>query len=326
MRECSQRLLELIAGRPASPAPFWEPWFAKWAMLRERYGNDYLAMADDLGHAAAPLGVVDTGNMWLAEVEYIAETGAYYGGGALREPEQLAQRALPDLDAQLEPMLVKRQRCAAAGIACWMVLGWCFDRIAASMGLEYFALQCYDRPEFVAEAFEWVEARNRLVVGKILSEVKPDFVLYNGDCAYRTGPMIDPKMMRQLTWEPTRKTVQKVLDLGIPFAFHSDGQLDTVIPMLIEQGITAVHGCEKQANDLAHLVETFGRDITLCGNMDVVFLKHATPAQVRAETLQMLALGGQQQRFVAACNTSPQDYIPDENYRTLVRTVAAAGR
>ena len=55
--------------------------------------------------------------------------------------------------------------------------------------------------------------------------------------------------------------------------------------------------------------------------MDVVFLSRATPEEVRKETEEMLRIGSSKGRFVAACNTSPLDYIPEENYLTMVRTI-----
>ena len=217
--------------------------------------------------------------------------------------------------------MAQRESARQAGIACWMVIGWCFDRMAASMGLEDFALACYDDPEFMHEAMAWVETRNQMALEQVIRHVNPDFILYNGDCANKTGTMIAPEMIRNYCYEPTRKTVDIIHDLDIPLAFHTDGKRDDVIPLLLDLDIAAVHGCEKQANDLHSLVGRFGDQIVLCGNMDVVFLADANPDQVREETLAMLSIGNAKRRFIAGCNTSPQDYIPEENYRAFCQTV-----
>lgn len=320
MRENAERLMSLLHGRCVDRPPFWEPWFGMKEMLSARYDSSYIRMADDLGHAAVPIGNL------LTNVEFIhaaerTEAGAYYQGGLLRGTQQLRDRAEPDYDAQVEPLLAKKRACEQTGYACWMVIGWCFDRISASMGLEHLALACYDDPSFVHEAMQWVEARNQRGIERVISKVKPDFVLYNGDCAYKTGLMIAPDMLRDLCIEPTRRTVEMIRDLDIPFAFHTDGKLDDVVPMLVELGICAVHGCEKQANDLGHLVETFGDQIALCGNMDVVFLKNASVEEIQRETHHMLRVGNAKRRFIAGCNTSPQDYIPYDHYRAFCHAV-----
>ncbi|MHB1156895.1 MAG: uroporphyrinogen decarboxylase family protein [Phycisphaerales bacterium] len=323
--EASQRLMHLLNGGRTDRPPLWEPWFAMGEFSKRRYGgNDvhaYLRMAEELGHAAVGISSPNTDVMFLTPHDR-TEAGAYYAGGQLRTVEQLRDRPEPDYESQLEKIAAERRAAAAAGRACWLVIGWCFDRVAASMGLEHFAMTCYDSPEFMHEAMGWVERRNRNAIEKIVRHVRPDFVLYNGDCAYKTGPMIDPAMIRDFCFEPTRRTVEMIRDLDIPFAFHTDGKLDEIVPILLDLGIRAVHGCEKQANDLSHLVSRFGQDIALCGNMDVVFLKDATVEQVRIETYEMLRTGGAAGRFIAGCNTSPMNYIPDENYMAFCGAVA----
>ena len=322
MREESERLLRLLRGSREDRAPLWEPWFQMHVMLRDHYGGSQLRMADHLRHAALPLGRVDTGVGFYKPVRRIEKTGVWYGGGLLRRPKQLRDRPEPDYGAQAGALLARRTELQRAGIACWMVLPWCFHAVATGMGWESFALACYDRPEFIHEAMQWAEARNRRAIEQVVAKVKPDFLLYDGDCAHKTGAMINPDMLRRFCLAPTEPGIQMLRDMGVPPVFHSDGRLTDVIPLLCELGFAAVHGCEKQANDLQRLVETFGNQIVLCGNMDVVFLKDATPRQVRRETLEMLHTGGGKGKFVAGCNTSPLDYIPYENYQTFCLTVA----
>ena len=223
MREASERLMTLLRGERIADPPLFEPWFAMGDLLNRRYDGEYLTMADQLGHAAVPIGGLQTDVEFIDAAEQRTDAGAYYEGGLLRDPEQLRERPEPDYDAQVEPLLDYRKRCAEAGTACWLIIGWCFDRIAASMGLEQFAMDCYDRPAFIHEAMNWVEQRNQKGIERVVSKVKPDFVLYNGDCAYKTGTMINPDMLREFTIEPTRKTVDMIHDLDIPFAFHTDG-------------------------------------------------------------------------------------------------------
>ena len=102
-----------------------------------------------------------------------------------------------------------------------------------------------------------------------------------------------------------------------------NGKADELLPILIELGFSAFHGVEKAANDLADIKARFGKDITLVGNMDVVFLTHSSPAGIRAETEAMLRIGSQGGCYMAACNTSPMHYIPFDNYMAMVETIHA---
>lgn len=320
MVEESERLIALLNGQQSAHPPFWEPWFAMNRMLTEQYDGSYLKMAETLGHAAIPVGSVNT-NTRFVERQDIASTGVWYGGGHLENIHQIRERPEPEFASQLPGILSKRDHAKQSGRACWITLPWCFHTIATSMSLEPFACACYDRPDFIHEAMNWVESRNQSAVREIIARTKPDFVLIDGDCAYKTGTMLSPQMMRDFTREPTRRTLDLITELGIPIAFHTDGKLDDVIPLLLELGVAAVHGCEKQANDLGHLVSEFGNDIVLCGNMDVVFLSGASPEEVSVTTVEMLEKGSSLGRFIAGCNTSPMDYIPPENYEAMANAI-----
>jgi len=148
-----------------------------------------------------------------------------------------------------------------------------------------------------------------------------DGVLFDGDCAFKSGLMVSPPVFRELVFDRTARTVAALKEADIPYALHSDGKADDLLPVLIDLGFSAFHGVEAAANDLGDIKARFGGDITLVGNMDVVFLTHSTPDEVREATLAMLETGSPGGRYMAACNTSPMDYIPNENYLAMVDTI-----
>ena len=322
-------LTKLLRREPTGKVPFWEVWFAMYDFCNRYYGDygrivNRMAMAQDLGMDAIRLDVSTRIDTLVHFVPRVSTTDEYvwYGGGSLTSLSQIEERGeVPNWDEAIVKLQGERELVKEAGLACWMVLPWCFHAIATSMGLENFALRLYDDFDFIDRAFEWVESRNRKAIDVAIKEIKPDFVLFDGDCAYKTGLMISPTTFRELTFDKTRETTSHLRKLGIPYAFHSDGKLDDVIPMLIELGFSIVHGCEKAANDLNDLVNRFGDEICLAGNMDVVFLSRATVEEVRRVTEEMLKIGSQKGRFAAACNTSPMDYIPDENYRAMADVI-----
>lgn len=319
-------LMKLLRGERSKKIPFWEVWFAKFDFCKRHYGDyeyieNRIKMAKDLGWDAVLLGGIDT-NVHFMNRSVASDKTNHYDGGNLNSLFQLEERGdVPDWSRTILQMQKDRKIISEAGLACWVILPWCFHAVATSMGLENFAIKCYDDISFVHTAFDWVESRNRKAIDTVIKEVMPDFVLFDGDCAYKNGLMIKPDMFRELTYDKTLKTVSHLHKLNIPYTFHSDGKMDGFTPMLIELGFSAVHGCEKAANDLEYLVNRFGGDICLVGNMDVVFLSQASVKEVRRETEKMLVTGSRKGRFVASCNTSPMDYIPDENYMAMANVI-----
>ena len=328
--EGSRALLRLLRGERVYKPPFWEVWFAMDEFFRRHYGEyqeieSRIRMAYDLGMAAVNLGSVDT-NASFRKDEVVSDGSSRYAGGFLVSLKQLEERKLPDWSKTVQQWERDQRLIKEAGLISWATLPWCFHTVATSMGLSNFAVKLYRDFEFIDAAFEWVEERSRKAIDEVIREVRPDFVLFDGDCAYKSGLMISPRLFNRLVFEKTEETVSHLKRLNIPYTFHTDGKLDDVIPLLVSLGFSAVHGCEKAANDLNHLVDKFGDDIVLAGNMDVVFLSKAGPEEVRRETHEMLKIGSSKGKFVAACNTSPLDYIPEENYIAMIETIRSFHR
>ncbi len=326
LRRESKDLKTLLSGGRIYKPPFWEVWFGMSAFASRRYGDqsnveNRILMTQDLGMAIVPLGGVGINTGFNINEDTSAGVRRY-AGGSLSEFRQLEERALPDWDSMIDPWRENQGLIRDAGLLSWAVIPWCLHTIATSMGLVKFVGKVYRDFDFVDRAFEWVEERSRMAIDSVIREVRPDVVLLDGDCAYKHGLMIHPALFRRLVYDRTRETVSHLRKLGIPYAFHTDGKLDDVIPMLVELGFSAVHGCEKTANDLGDLATRFGDRIVLIGNMDVTFLYLSNPADIVQETRAMLETGSRKGRYVAACNTSPLDNIPDDNYLAMVRSIA----
>lgn len=322
-------LIRAIRGEPAPNVPFWEVWFTRNSELCRRILGvpaDTLRREIDLAHRLGweflRVDGVEAG---------LPRTYRSVGGGVERYSPEGALHSLHQLE-EIPPLDVGRltrdvaARVAAArehGLAAIAYVPWCFHAVATSMGLLNFAYKTVDDIDFLHEAMEFVERRNRLAIREVLLPLGVDAVLFDGDCAYRNGLMVSPSVFRELTQERTAKTIAPLLDADVPCVFHTDGQLDEVVPMLLELGFSAVHGVEAMANDLADVKRRFGDKITLIGNMDITFLGMATVDEVRQATREMLDIGSPCGRYIAACNTSPEDFIPAENYLAFVEEIHA---
>jgi len=322
----SLAMLDTFVGRQLERVPFWEVWYGMPALTRRVLGRD-AETPEDLCDLAGALGwdavraggpnINAPGGMMIPA----SDGTEHYVPRGIEVLAELDERPFPDQSPNLEWARAVAEAAHARGIAAVMYLPWCFHTITTTIGLEALAMAIYDDRESIHEAFEWVEERTRRAIEEVVIPSGVDFVLFDGDCAFKTGLMVRPDIFRELVFERTARTVALLKDAGIPYTLHSDGKLDDLIPMLVELGFAAVHGVEAQANDLADIKARFGRDITLMGNMDVVALTHADVSQVREMTRAMLETGAPGGRYVAACNTSPLDYIPQENYLAFAETI-----
>jgi hypothetical protein len=322
-------LLRTLRGERTERVPFWEVWFMRDGLLcRQILGEPAdtvekeIALAQRLGWQHLRIGGVDAG---LPRTYRSVGDGTerYSPEGALHSLDQLEEIPPLDVDYLTHHVAARVDAAHEHGLAAIAYLPWCFHAVATSMGLLNFAYKTVDDIDFLHAALEFVEERNRVAIREVLVPLGVDAVLFDGDCAYRNGLMVSPRIFRELTHNRTAATVALLRQAGIPYVFHSDGQLDDVIPMLVELDFSAVHGIEALANDLSDIKRRFGRAITLIGNMDITFLGMSSVEQVREATRRMLDIGAPGGRYVAACNTSPEDFIPVENYSAFVEEIHA---
>lgn len=310
---------------PTGRVPFWEVWFLMADLARRLVGPSVdtpegtLALARKLGWDV--VRVFSPGLNVKSETSAMASDGtSHYVQGWLTSLDQL-DVPLPDPRPSLARLKRMKECCEPEGIAVCLYLPWAFHSVNTMMGLQHLSYALYDDPAFIQMAFDWVEERVRWLIDEVVLPGQPDLVLFDGDCAYKNGLMVNPAMFRDLVFERTRETVARLRAAGIPYVFHSDGKADDLLPILIELGFSAFHGVEAAANDLADIKRRFGDQICLIGNMDVVSMTHAGVDEVRWATERMLEIGSVGGGYVAACNTSPLDYIPHQNYMAFVDVI-----
>lgn len=322
----SNNLIRTLKGEKTDKIPFWEVWFLERGELaRKVLGGcidcveKEIEVAKHFGYDCARINGVARplpGNMGLT-----SEGKEHYIGGGLHDLTQLENLPPLDIDKIRREMSGKVKKIHDVGLAAIMYQPWCFHAVNTSMGLENFSMKVYDDIDFLHAAFDYIEDSNRLMIEEVAIPLGMDAVMFDGDCAYKNGLMISPEIFRELVFERTKNTVAPLKEAGIPYTLHSDGKLDEVIPVLIELGFSGVHGIEAAANDLKDIKERFGKDITLIGNMDITFLGYATLDKVRTETKKMLDIGSPGGRYIAACNTSPEDFIPLDNYEAFAEVI-----
>lgn len=317
--------MKTLLGEPTEGVPFWEVWFGMKELPEELLGHPLETIEDEIEFAHRMewqyLRVPVPRRAPGSSKETASDGTLHYVQTGKIDLQELFDRPDPDWEQAREEAAARVQRIHEEGMAAIAYLPWAFHSVNTALGLEHFSLLIYDEPDYINAMFDWVEEGCRMSIEKVVIPSGIDVVLFDGDCAFKNGLMIRPDMFRDLVYERTDITTGPLRDAGITYTLHSDGKADELLPILIELGFSAFHGVEAAANDLGDIKERFGDDITLVGNMDVVFLTHATVPEVRTATEQMLLTGCPGGRYMAACNTSPLDYIPTENYLAMVDVI-----
>ncbi|MGC9450572.1 MAG: uroporphyrinogen decarboxylase family protein [Oceanipulchritudo sp.] len=325
-----ERFLHLLEGETPDRLPMIHVWgyhpghIRQWIDANGLPGNfpeDFLAYQRAHGHA---LGTNVEG--WFSRLPKgegkAGITSRYTQGGiragcSLRKFEKLGNPA--ELEREINETVSLNRRYGLGTRAC---VTNCFHALSGALGLEYFSYALYDDRDWLEEAMDQAERYNRRGI-KVMIRNGVDMITVDGDIAYKTGPMISPETLREIWFDRTKETVRLIREAGLKVMYHTDGKVDSILPMLIEMGVDCFHGCEKQANDLGGLKAKFGRDITLIGNFDHAEMTFGTPELIAATTRQMLATGTPGGRYVPDINTIVPAECAVENFAAFVDTIRA---
>ena len=148
-------------------------------------------------------------------------------------------------------------------------------------------------------AFLGEEARLRnIAIARAIREHGLLPLVYCGeDICGNDGPMVSPQSLREVYFPHLKRAVAPLVDSGIHWLWHSDGNILPILPDLQACGIDGFQGFEEDKGmDLLKLAATPGRNGKLpflCGSINVTTTFYQTPEVIRADVQRMVGLARQ---------------------------------
>jgi uroporphyrinogen-III decarboxylase len=232
------------------------------------------------------------------------------------------QVVLPDgSDIEDRLQYIREYREAVAGTGMGVTLGGgCFFQTLYefTVGMTDMMMMTYEQRDLVEEMFDAsADYFEKLVAASVFEGI--DFLFFADDYAWKQGLFIPPQLFKELWFPRARRIIAPAVNAGIPVIFHSDGKIDDTIEWLIEIGIEGITPLDPYAIDYRDYKKRFGDRLCLFGNIDVEFpLVHGTPGDVERDVKEhadVLKPGG---RWVASSSHSITNFIPHENFVTLI--------
>jgi uroporphyrinogen decarboxylase len=206
----------------------------------------------------------------------------------------------------------------AANAMLWLGI----DPTWHSMGFEHFAVSCLTDPALVEEIVERITLWTA-EAAKGLCALGFDFIWAADDIAHKTAPMFSPAVYHEILLPHTRKVAENIT---VPWAYHSDGNLMPILDDLLTLGMNAIHPLEPGSMDLGELKKRYGARLGFIGNVNMDLLATGTPAQVREEVRERIALLGPGYGYLLSSSNSIADFCRAENVVAMVEAVKEFGR
>ncbi len=234
-------------------------------------------------------------------------------------PELLAKWMAPDV-SQFAPAAMQRWK-NETDLFILATLNAGFDLGYELLGFERFMMWTVQAPAIMRAYYEKLIETN-LTLALNSAKAGADGILIADDLAFNTGTFVDPNYLRSDYFPLLKNMVETIKNqTGLPVFLHSDGDLRTILPDLVDCGIDALQSCDPNANmDIPTLKPRNVRDIWLMVNIVLDLMPSATPAEVISTTRMLIhdaRIGG---GFILGASNVVASYCKPENVKAMYAT------
>ena len=141
-----------------------------------------------------------------------------------------------------------------------------FERAWSLRGLEQFLMDMALDMGFAGELLDRITEIQLRLIGHYL-ELGVDGGYFGDDYGAQKGLMMSPAAWRKLFKPRLEKMFAPFRERELPVILHSDGQIQQILPDLVEIGLTALNPVQPEALEHAWLRENFGGKLAFYGGI-----------------------------------------------------------
>jgi len=155
-----------------------------------------------------------------------------------------------------------------------------FDLPRQLMGEEELCYAYYEQPELITDILETAAETSIKVLDRISEKVAIDQLSVHEDMAGKSGPLIGPNQIEEFV-KPYYLRVWDMLESKGTriFSQDSDGNMNPVIDVFLESGLTQMYPMEPGAGmDIVEVREKYGNRLSLKGGLNKYVIKEGREA------------------------------------------------
>ncbi len=116
----------------------------------------------------------------------------------------------------------------------------------------------------------------------------PDHVWFYEDWAYNKGPFCSPDIIREYFVPFYQEMTDFFHSYDIPVVLHSCGNIETILPIVVESGFDGLNPMEVKAGcDVVRFAEKYGDKLSFFGGLDVRILENGDKSEIKKEVLRI---------------------------------------
>jgi uroporphyrinogen decarboxylase len=249
--------------------------------------------------------------------------------------EEIAAAPLPDLMAQARPERLRAEvaRLHAEGFpvmaASSHLGGDLFEPALRLRGFEQLMIDLVENPDLVDYLLEQLTAMH-LAASLTLTRAGIDILALRDDVG-ESGRMLMSRAMWQRYFKPHVRTIIDTCRAANPelaIFWHSDGNVESIIPDLIELGVDILNPVQPDVMDPAGLKQRYGGRLTFFGTVGTPQLwSWGAPEDIRTEVHERISTVGEGGGLIIspAYDLEPAEGIPWANVLAFFEAVDEFG-
>jgi uroporphyrinogen decarboxylase len=137
-------------------------------------------------------------------------------------------------------------------------------------------------PGYTTELLDRITAIQLVLIRRFL-DLGVDGAYFGDDYGAQKNLLFSPRMWRQYVKPRLARLFAPFRERGLPVLMHSDGQIQQILPDLVEIGLTALNPVQPEVLDHRWLRETFESKLAYYGGVSTqTVLPYGTPEEVAA--------------------------------------------
>ncbi len=193
----------------------------------------------------------------------------------------------------------------------------------ALRGLGRMLMDLVENPD-LAERILDIPYKYHLVTATRLASMGVDMIWLGDDMGEQKRMMISPRLWRKYFKPRMAELIRRIkeIDPDIKVAYHSDGNIEPIIPELIDIGLDVLNPIQPASMDPAKLKKLYGDRLCFWGSIDEQYtLPFGTPEEVRAEVQERIRTLGKGGGFIIGPTHHVQLDTPMENFWAMIRAI-----
>ncbi len=199
------------------------------------------------------------------------------------------------------------------------IYGSHFEKANSARGIENFLADMAGSPAFAKGLLNQIIEKNMVMLENFLAVPEIDGVLLGSDWGSQLDLLMSPDMWQEMIRPGEQREYDLIHSYGKDVWVHSCGNIEKVIPSLIEMGLDVLNPIQPEVMDLAKLKKEYGNRLTFWGGISTQrTLPFGTPEEVKRETWRVRDLLSQGGGYILAPAQEIQGDVPGDNILALL--------